>query len=245
MRARGGRIFLAGASGAVGRRLCHLLIADGWTVIGTTRSPEKAAQLGDIGVEAVVVDVFDEAALRDIMWRARPTYVVHQLTDLPPALDPEQMPAALVRNARLREIGTRNLLAAAALAGAKRLVAQSIAFAYEPGPMPFREEMPLDVDSPGFAATVRAVASLETQVLNAPVEGVVLRYGMFYGTGTGFDQPAAGGAVHVDAAADAARRALTRGEPGIYNVAEEDGTVCSDKARRVLGWEPTFRLKGA
>src|SRR5512138_2154693 len=97
-------ILVAGASGAIGRRLCRLLVEDGWHVIGTTRSPDKAAALRAIGVEPVIVDVFDEPLLRRAVAEARPEVVIHQLTDLPPALDPAQMPEALVRNARIREI---------------------------------------------------------------------------------------------------------------------------------------------
>lgn len=153
------------------------------------------------------------------------------------------MAAATIRNARIREIGTHNLLVAAIAAGVKRLVAQSIAFAYAPGPLPCDETAPLNVDAPDRAGlTARGVASLEKQVLAAPLEGIILRYGKFYGPGTGFDQPARGGAVHVDAAADAARRAVTRGTRGIYNIAEEDGTVSSRKAVRELGWQAGFRM---
>jgi nucleoside-diphosphate-sugar epimerase len=236
------RIFVAGASGAIGRRLCRLLVDDGWSVVGTTRSPEKAPMLREIGVEPVIVDVFDEASLLDLVRRAGPAIVIHQLTDLPPALDPTKMAAAKIRNARIREVGTRNLVAAAVAAGAKRMIAQSIAFAYAPGPMPYHEEAPLALDDPDFGTTAGAVASLERQVLAAPFEGIVLRYGKLYGPGTGFDRPPSGGPVHVDAAADAARRAVTRGAPGIYNIAEEDRTVSSQKAIAVLGWDPGFRL---
>ena len=135
---RNRKIFVAGASGAIGRRLCRLLVGDGWSVVGTTRSMDKAPLLRDIGVEPAIVDVFDEASLLAIVRKAEPDIVIHQLTDLPPALDPAKMAEALVRNARIREIGTRNLVAAAAAAGAKRMVAQSIAFAYAPGPVPYR-----------------------------------------------------------------------------------------------------------
>lgn len=240
------RVFLAGASGVIGRRLCPLLIADGWHVTGSTRSPEKAQALRHMGVEPVVVDVFDEAALRRAVGDARPAIVVHQLTDLPAVLDPSRMAEASARNARIRDIGTRHLIAAAVAAGAARLVAQSISFAYAPGELPYREEAALNVaaaDRAGVSA--RGVASLEEQVLAAPLDGIVLRYGRLYGPGTGMDKPPPGGAVHVDAAADAARRALTRGVRGIYNVAESDGTVVSDKAARDLGWSPTFRSEPA
>jgi nucleoside-diphosphate-sugar epimerase len=236
-------ILLAGASGVVGRRLCRLLLDDGFFVVGLTRSAEKADALRAIGVEPAIVDVFDEERLRSIVAEAQPEIVIHQLTDLPPGLDPAQMADAVVRNARLREIGTRNLLAAAIAARARRVIAQSIAFAYAPGPLPHDERAPLNVDAPGGAGvTARGVASLEQQVVQAPLEGIVLRYGKFYGPGTGFDQPASGGPVHVDAAADAARRAVTRGRPGIYNIAEEDGAVSSRKAAAELGWSAGFRI---
>ena len=236
------RVFVAGASGVVGRRLCPLLVDDGWQVVGTTRSPEKAAALRAIGVEPVIVNVFDAELLRAVVRKARPAVVIHQLTDLPPGLDPAKMAEARVRNARIREIGTRNLIAAAVAAGTRRVVAQSIAFAYAPGTLPCREDAPLNLDDPAFGLTARAVASLEAQVLGAPLEGIVLRYGRLYGPGTGFDRPPDGGPLHVDAAADAARRAVTRGTTGIYNLAEEDGTVSSDKAVDAFGWNAAFRI---
>jgi nucleoside-diphosphate-sugar epimerase len=239
------RVFVAGASGAIGRRLCRLLVDDEWSVVGTTRSPEKASMLRDIGVEPVIVDVFDRARLLEVVGAAEPEIVVHQLTDLPPALAPEGMADALIRNARLREVGTRNLIAAAVEAGAARMIAQSLAFVYAPGPLPYSEEAQLNLDDPAYGLTARAVASLEHQVLAAPLTGIVLRYGKFYGPGTGFDRPARGGPLHVDDAADAARRALTRGSAGIYNIAEDDRTVTIAKAAAELGWVPGFRLKGS
>lgn len=239
------RIFVAGASGVIGRRLCPLLVGEGWRVIGSTRSPEKTAALRTIGVDPVVVDVFDASALHRALADARPEIVIHQLTDLPAGLDPTKMAEALVRNARIREVGTRHLAAAAAAAGVRRVIAQSIAFAYAPGPTPFDENSPLNVAAPEDTGgmTARAVASLEQQVLSGPFVGIVLRYGRFYGPGSGFDEPARGGPVHVDAAADATRRAVTRGSAGIYNVAEEDGVVSSAKAIRELGWNPSFRME--
>jgi nucleoside-diphosphate-sugar epimerase len=239
----GDHVFVAGAAGAVGRRLCRLLVEDGWHVTGTTRSRERVALLRDVGVEPVIVDAFDAERLRRVVAEAGPRFVIHQLTDLPPGLDPARMAEALPRNARLREVGTAHLIAAAIAAGAERVVAQSIAFAYAPGPMPYREDSPLAVGPPGpEGASLRGVASLEAQVLGAPLAGIVLRYGRFYGPGTGFDAPPQGGPVHVDAAADAARLALTRGSGGVYNIAEEDGTVSSRKAIAELGWSPGFRI---
>lgn len=236
------RAFLAGASGAIGRRLCRLLVAGGWRITGTTRAAEKMPLLRALGVEPVVVDVFDEPALIDAVRRARPSVVFHQLTDLPPALDPTRMAGALIRNAHLREVGTRHLVNAAAAAGATRLIAQSIAFVYKPGPRPYDEAWPLNVDDPAAGPTPGAVASLERQVLAGPFTGIVLRYGKLYGPGTGFDRPAEGGPLHVDDAADAACRAATRGSAGIYNIAEDDGTVAIGRAAVELGWTPGFRL---
>ncbi len=163
-----GTVFLAGAAGAIGRRLSPLLLADGWTVIGTTRSAERAPLLRAMGVEPAIVDVFDEAALRARVQDAHPDVVIHQLSDLPYALDPVKMPEALVRNTRIREIGTHNLVAAAIAGGARRMIAQSIGFAYRPGARPYREDAPLDLDGPRLGVTARAVASLEHQVLGAP-----------------------------------------------------------------------------
>lgn len=238
----GKTLFLAGASGVIGRRLAPLLIADGWRVAGTTRFVSKAPMLREIGVEPVIVDMFDAAAVRDVMTKLQPEIVIHQLTDLPPGLAPNEMPEALVRNARVRDEGTRNLVAASVRAGAKRLVAQSIAFVYADGPLPHREVDPLlPVTHPTFGGTMRGVISLERQVLEAPLDGIVLRYGFFYGPGTGFDVPIAPGSVHIDAAAKAAELALTRGTPGIYNIAEADGAVSNEKATTILGWNPGWR----
>lgn len=121
------RIFLAGASGAIGQRLIPQLLAAGHQVTGTTRNADRAAKLGTLGVEPAVVDVFDADALSRAMRAARPDIVVHQLTDLPAGLDPSRMAEAVVGNARIREEGTRNLVAAAVASGVRRMVAQSIA----------------------------------------------------------------------------------------------------------------------
>jgi nucleoside-diphosphate-sugar epimerase len=239
------RIFLAGASGAIGRRLAPLLVADGWTVFGTTRSAEKAAMLRDLGVEPVVVDVFAAAALAEAVAAARPAVVIHQLTDLPYALAADEMAAALPRNARLRDEGTRNLVAAAVASGAGRLIAQSICFIYDEGPGEKRETDPLlPLTHPVYGETVQGVQSLERQVVEAPLEGIVLRYGLLYGPGTGFDGPIAPASVHIDAAARAAQLAVTVGQGGIYNVAETDGAVSSERAIAAFGWDASWRVGG-
>lgn len=237
------RVFVAGATGVIGRVLCRLLVADGWHVVGTTRRAEAARVLAASGVEPVLVDVFDADALRAAVLGAQPVAVIHQLTDLPKQRNSAGFEQALARNARLREVGTRNLVEACVAAGVRHVVAQSIAFAYAPGPPPFTEDAPLAVNAAATATarTAQAVEVLERLVLSGPFRGVVLRYGRLYGPGTWASEPPAGGPVHVDAAADAARRALVRGEPGIYNVADPDGSVSIAKAVLHLGWNPAFR----
>jgi nucleoside-diphosphate-sugar epimerase len=157
----GYRIFLAGTSGAIGRRLTPLLHSAGHYVCGSTRSKAKADAPRSLGAEPVVVDVFDASALSRAVASARPDVVIHQLTDLPKDLNPSEMGAAIVRTARSRSEGTRNLVRAAIAAGARRLVAQSIAWAYAPA----------------------------AERKSPPLEGVVLRYGQLYGPGTPLDLP--------------------------------------------------------
>ncbi|MCQ9157220.1 NAD-dependent epimerase/dehydratase family protein [Acidomonas methanolica] len=236
-------LFLAGATGAIGSRLVPLLIAEKWRVVGTTRSAEKAARLRECGVEpVVVVDVFDAAALIDAVAATKPDIVVHQLTDLPPGLDPARMVEATARNARIRDEGTRNLVEAAVRAGVQHFIAQSVAFAYAEGPTPHTEEDALAIDAEGRAGiSARGVASLETQVLSEPFVGAVLRYGRLYGPGTGFETPAGPAPLYVDAAANAALLALSHGAHGIYNFAEDDGAVSSEKAKRELNWSADWR----
>jgi nucleoside-diphosphate-sugar epimerase len=230
-------VFVAGATGAIGRRLTPLLLAAGYTVDAFTRDPAKARALEAAGVRASVGDVFDAAALRAAVVRARPAIVVHQLTDLPQSRDDRADPAALERNARIRVDGTRNLIDAALDAGAQRILAQSIAFAYAPGPEPHAENDPLD------AQTRSSVITLERLVLeSAPLNGTVLRYGSLYGPGTWFDEATGNVPVHVDAAALATLLAITRGATGIFNVAEERGYANCSRARDELGWDPAARL---
>src|SRR5262249_49470906 len=235
------KIFLAGAAGAVRRRLVPLLLEAGYSVSGTTRSGEKASELKARGVTAVVVDVYDAAVLRDAVVRARPDVVIHQLTDLPKVLDRVRPPGGFSGNTRLRIEGTANLVTAAQAAGARRLIAQSIAFAYAPGREPDAETDPLaspEGDS-SHAVTARGVRALEEAVLGAAgLTGIVLRYGRLWGPGTWNPAPTGRGVLHVDAAAHAACLAVTRGQAGVYNIAERDGAVATDKAQRELGFNP-------
>jgi nucleoside-diphosphate-sugar epimerase len=235
-------IFVAGASGVIGQPLLKLLRDAGHTVTGTTRSQSKAGTIESLGARAVVVDVFDAEALRRAVAAAKPDVVIHQLTDLPDVSDPSQMAAVRERNSRLRIEGTRNVMAAAKAAGVRRVLAQSIAFVYAEGRKPHREGDPLDAGE-AQRMTMSGVIALEDAVLHTPgIDGIVLRYGRLYGPGTWFDQPGGPGPLTTDAAAHAALLAITRGAPGIYNVAEDDGEFSIEKARRELGFDPAFRL---
>jgi nucleoside-diphosphate-sugar epimerase len=237
------RVFLAGATGVIGRRLLPLLLQAGHQVTGTTRSRDKAEGLLAAGAEAAVVDVFDAAALTQAVQAARPEVVIHQLTDLPDSADPAEIAASDERNMRIRIEGTRNLATAAQAAGARRLVAQSIAFIYAEGRTPYGEDAPLAADNGPRGVTARGVRALEAMTTTTPgIEGIVLRYGRLHGPGTWTATPPEQCPLHVDAAAHAALLAVSRGRPGIYNIAEDDGTVSVAKARSELGFDPDFRL---
>jgi nucleoside-diphosphate-sugar epimerase len=238
------RIFLAGASGAIGRPLTRLLCEAGHHVTGTARSAAGTEALRALGAEPVAVDVFDAQALAGAVAAARPQIVIHQLTDLSLIGDASRRDEALARNARIRREGTRNLVNAAIAAGARRLVAQSIAWVYAPGTRPYSEEHPLDVKAEGISGvSVGGVVALEAAVLQSPpLAGVVLRYGQLYGPRTGRDLASGLSPVHVDAAAYAALLAVERGAPGIYNIAEPNDEVATDKARLELGWRADYRL---
>lgn len=237
------RIFFAGASGALGRRLNPLLLSAHHDITGLTRSGEVALTLEAEGIHAAVADVYDADAIKRAAVAARPDVVIHQLTDLPRVLnDEKELAAAYPRNARIRTEGTRNLVAAAKAAGARRFIVQSVAFAYAPGKEPHPESDPLNVGDGPRAATVRAAADMERQVLDSGMEPIVLRYGLFYGPGTWSAAPGRKPSLHIDAAAHAALLTITRGK-GAYNIAEDDGVVSIEKARRELGFDPGFRLK--
>lgn len=238
------KVFVAGATGVIGRSLCKMLVNDGWSVYGTTRSENKIKLLKDIGVEPIVVDVYDEKKLEDIITTIKPKIVIHQLTDLPAGLDPDKMEEALVSNAKLREIGTKNLVNASKKAGVKKMIAQSIAFVYEPAPFPHTEESALlNFEDPVYGTTSKAVASLEEQVLTAPFTGIVLRNGLLYGDGTGFDEPVDFvPPVHVEAAAHAAFLAVKCDKNRIYNISDVDDRLSIQRATTELKWNPDYRL---
>jgi 2-alkyl-3-oxoalkanoate reductase len=236
------RVFLAGASGVIGRRLVPLLAAEGHQVTAMTRSPEKVDALRELGAEPVVADALDAQSVTGAVGRARPDAVIHQLTALPHRIDPRKMQRDFARNDRLRSEGTEILVHAAQAAGASRIVAQSIAFAYAPGPAGtvHGEDDPLYLDArEPFRRSVLALRDLESSVTGAG--GVVLRYGYFYGRGSAFSRsgsmaedlarrrlPIVGRGtgvwsfIHVDDAARATVAALERGAPGSYNVVDDE-----------------------
>jgi nucleoside-diphosphate-sugar epimerase len=236
------KVFVAGASGAIGRPLVRQLVAAGHEVTGTTRREDRAAQIRTAGATAAVCDVYDLPALEGAARAASPDVVVHLLTALPQRFNPRSN--YLADTNRIRTEGTRNLVAAARAAGAKRLIAESVAFLYAPeGARVKSEDDPINAEAPGhFGEAMRALADLERQVTDVEgIEGLVLRYGWLYGPGTHFDRdgsqiedlrrrrvPLVGAAegifsfVHVDDAATATLAALDRGAPGIYNVVDDD-----------------------
>jgi nucleoside-diphosphate-sugar epimerase len=234
------RIFVAGATGIVGKRLLPVLRAAGHHVIGTARTLEKATLVRSLGAQPVIVDALDASHLDAVLAEEKPECVIHMLTSLPDRIDPERWAETLEGNARLRREGTRNLMAAALLAGAKRVVAQSAAWVYASGPLPHAETDPLDLAAEGSrAVTVRGVSELERHVLSVPsIDGVVLRFGYLYGPETWYPNPSGDVSLHIDAAVTATALAVTRGAPGVYNVVDDGGSAANGKARRELGWEP-------
>jgi nucleoside-diphosphate-sugar epimerase len=181
------RVFVAGASGAIGRPLVRRLLAAGHEVTGMTRQPERAEEIEAAGATGTVCDVYDADALNAAVARATPEVVVHQLTALPWRLDMRKPEATYTATNRVRTEGTRNLINAARAAGARRIVAQSIATIYAPvGGWVKSEDDPLLRDVPGdFGAVIEALLDLERQVGEAEgLEGVALRYGFFYGPHT-------------------------------------------------------------
>ena len=249
------RVFLAGATGVIGRRLLPLLIAGGHEVTAMTRREERAPALRDAGATPAVCDVYDAEGLRAAMEVARPEALLHELTDLPPALDPRKMEEQAAGNDRIRTEGTRNLVAAAVAAGARRMVAQSISFAYAPAGSGLKTEQdPLWDDAPWpWLRSIQALHELEDTVTQTEgIEGIVLRYGFFYGPGSAYAYdghfarevkrrrlPVVGKGsgvfsfIHVDDAAAATVAAMERGRPGIYNIVDDDPAPLRD-------WVPAY-----
>jgi nucleoside-diphosphate-sugar epimerase len=243
------RIFVAGASGAVGQPLVRRLAEAGHEVVGMTRTPAKAARLRALGAEPVVADALDREAVIAAVVAARPDVVVHQLTAI--ATMKRNLDASFVLTNRLRTEGTDHLIEAARAAGARRFVAQSFApWSYKrEGGQGKAEDAPLETDPPKHVKeTLAAIRHLEAAVTGArDLEGIVLRYGGFYGPGTGlardgdmaemvvkgrFPVVGDGGGVwslvHIEDAAAATVAAIERGRPGVYNVADDEPAPVSE-----------------
>jgi nucleoside-diphosphate-sugar epimerase len=234
------RVFVAGASGAVGRRLVPLLVAQGHEVVATTRSPEKADILRALGADPMLLDGLDAVAVGEAVARAEPEAVVHQMTALAGMRSLRRFDREFAVTNALRTAGTDHLLAAAAAAGARRFVAQSYtgwANIRSGGPVK-TEDDPLDPDPPSAQTeTLAGIRYLERVVQAAPLEGIALRYGNLYGPGASEPLvelvrarrfPIVGDGtgiwpwLHVDDAASATAAALTRGDPGVYNVVDDE-----------------------
>ncbi|MEG4575088.1 NAD(P)-dependent oxidoreductase [Microcoleus sp. N3A4] len=248
------RIFVAGATGAIGRPLLAQLHSAGHDVVALTRTPEKARILAEQGVEPAIADVFDADAVKAAVIRAQPEVVIEQLTSLPKTYTPETMQAAAALNDRIRLEGGANVLAAAQAAGVRRYIRQSIAFWAIPGTGLADEETPLALDaSPAVADGTRTLNEIEHPLLGNPnLEGIILRYGFFYGPGTWYATdgdvaeqvrqqqfPIVGNGeglwswVHIEDAAFATVAAVDRGNPGIYLIAD-------DRPLEVRVWLPAY-----
>ena len=244
------KVFLAGASGAIGRRLVPQLIEAGHQVTAITRSKEKLSELSDLGAEPVLCDVFDAGRLGSVVAQAEPDAVINQLTDLPQSLNPRKLGEYYAANNRVRREGTRNLLDAARGAGVRRFLVQGAAYWYAQTGGPVKtEEAPLYLEAPApIGPAVETIKEVEDAVLSADgIEGIVLRYGMFYGPGTWYAKdgdigrqvrkrryPMIGHGegtysfIHVDDAASATVAALERARPGVYNVVDDDPATAAE-----------------
>jgi nucleoside-diphosphate-sugar epimerase len=250
------RVLLAGGSGTVGRRLLPLLLQAGHQVTGTARSEAGAARIAALGAEPVVMDATEEAQVDAVMRRARPDAIIHQLTSL--------ADGSVEGNARLRTVGTANLVAAAQAYGVSRIVVQSIAWAYAPGPGPATEDDALDLGAAApRSVTVGGIRSLESSAARLD-EHVVLRYGVLYGPGTWYAPgglvsrriaegtltatPAVTSFLHVDDAAAAAVLALDWPSCTV-NIVDDDpapGTTWVPAIARELGLpSPAVQSKSA
>jgi 2-alkyl-3-oxoalkanoate reductase len=247
------KVFIAGATGAVGRPLISRLVATGHDVIGMTSSERGLQRVKENGAEGLIADVLDIRAVQAAMNKVRPDTVVDELTSLPKHYTPQEMRAAADRDRTVRLEGGRNLQDAARAAGVRRYIVQSTGFFYGPGSGLAAETEPLALDaSPAVSASVRTYMQIEQRVLSSSdLEGVALRYGFFYGPGTWFtpdgdvadqvrDQKLAiAGSgqgiwswVQVEDAAAATVAALEC-TPGAYNVVDSDPSELSV-------WLPAF-----
>jgi nucleoside-diphosphate-sugar epimerase len=258
------KVFVAGATGAMGKQLVPALVAAGHRVVAMTRSADKTAALAAAGAEPVVADGLDRAAVVEAVTRTAPEVIIHQMTGLTGMKSLKKFDAEFASTNRLRTEGTDNLLAAARAAGVRRIVAQSYGnWNYErTGTALKTEEDRLDPDPPANQrATLKAIEYLERAVTEADgIEGVALRYGNFYGPGTGMADdgdisaqvrrrmfPVVGDGTgvwsfaHIEDAATGAIAAAERGAPGVYNICDDDPApvaVWLPELARALGAKP-------
>jgi nucleoside-diphosphate-sugar epimerase len=238
------RVFVAGATGAVGKRLVPLLVARGHEVVAMTRERTNERVLVEAGARPAIADALDREAVVEAVTRAEPEVVVHELTSLAGATKIRNFDREFAVTNRLRTEGTDNLVEAARRSGAGRLVAQSFGnWNYERTGGPVKTESdPLDPDPPAsMRQSLAAIEQLESAVVgNGAFAGVALRYGNLYGAGTGWTSPVfvellrkrrlpiigdGGGVfsfIHVDDAAIATVAAIEGGAPGIYNIADDE-----------------------
>jgi 2-alkyl-3-oxoalkanoate reductase len=257
------RVFVAGATGAIGRRLVPQLVARGHEVIGTTLRPNRLDELVKMGAEAIVLDGLDADAVEKAVAHAWPDAIVHQMTALSGPQDLKRPDRWFAVTNQLRTEGTEHLLAAAAGAGVKRFVAQSFIGwnnSRDGGPVK-TEDDPLDPDPlPEQSETLAAIRHVEWAVTSAPLEGLVLRYGNLYGPGASEwlvdamndrKLPIVGGGtgvwsfIHVDDAASATVAALDHGTPGIYNVVDDEPTLVAEfltDLAQIVGARPPMKI---
>ncbi len=256
------RVFVTGATGALGRHLVPGLVAAGHEVTATTRTPGKVAQLREAGAEPVVVDGLDREAVIAAVRAAAPEVVVHQMTALAGTRSLRKPDKAFAATNELRTRGIDNLLAAAARAGTRRVIAQSNIAANERSGGPVKtEEDPLDSRPvPSAARVLAAIKYVEKTVpLEAP-EGIVLRYGGFYGPGASDilldlvrkrQVPVIGGGtgissfIEITDAAAATLAAIDHGAPGVYNVVDDDPAPVAEwlpYLAKVAGAKPPLRV---
>jgi nucleoside-diphosphate-sugar epimerase len=256
------RVFVAGATGALGRHLVPKLVAAGHQVTATTRTPGKVGRLRAAGAEPVVVDGRDREAVIAAVAAARPEVIVHQMTALADLRSLRKVDREFAATNELRTRGTDNLLAAAARAGTRRVVAQGHNFVYaRSGGRVKTEEDPLDARPiPSAARTVAAIRYVDETVPLAAPEGIVLRYGTFYGPGASDplldavrkrQMPVIGGGtgtwsfIEIGDAAAATLAAVEGGAPGVYNVVDSDPAPVADwlpYLAEVAGARPPLRL---
>jgi nucleoside-diphosphate-sugar epimerase len=256
------RVFVTGATGALGQHLVPALIAAGHEVTATTRTPGKAGQLREAGAEPVVVDGLDRETLTAAVQAASPEVIVHEMTALADMRSLRNVDKVFAATNELRTRGTDNLLAAAARAGTRRVIAQSNTNMTARSGAPVQtEEDPLDSRPvPSAAGTVAAVKHVEEAVPRAVPEGIVLRYGNFYGPGASDflvemvrkrQFPVIGGGagiwsfIEIADAAAATVAAVSRGAPGVYNVVDSDPAPVAEwlpYLAKVTGAKPPLRL---